>query len=90
MKRATDVSDGLKWVERGNKELVLGGRACPLREETPLEAVEKKARQLGEVEVKDGVVTILSTGVKLRVEGRRVVIKDAKEEDRKRVLALFS
>ena len=90
MKRAIDVSDGLKWVERGSKELVLGGRACPLREETPLEAVEKKARQLGEVEAKDGVVTILSTGVKLRVEGRRVVIEDAKEEDRKRVLALFS
>lgn len=90
MKRAIDVSDGLKWVERGSKELVLGGRACPLREETPLEAVEKKARQLGEVEVKDGVVTILSTGVKLRVEGRRVVIEDAKEEDRKRVFALFS
>ena len=90
MKRAIDVSDGLKWVERGSKELVLGGRVCPLREETPLEAVEKKARQLGEVEVKDGVVTILSTGVKLRVEGRRVVIEDAKEEDRKRVFALFS
>ena len=90
MKRAIDVSDGLKWVERGSKELVLGGRACPLGEETPLEAVEKKARQLGEVEVKDGVVTILSTGVTLRVEGRRVVIEDAKEEDRKRVLALFS
>ena len=90
MKRSIDVSDGLKWVERGSKALVLGGRACRLGDETPLEAVEKRARQLGEVKVENGVVTVLPMGVKLRLEGRRVLIDAAKEDDRKKVIALFS